>query len=152
MKLKKIKIENFRLLKDFELNLKDDLSLIIGKNNCGKTSILVILNKILNSSKIMWEDVNLSKQRELYENIKDSTKVIDRFESIRLQLFIEYNDNDNYTNIQKFIMDLNPENNIIILEFVVLIDENKISKLQDFILQKNLNDFNSFSKFMKKHL
>lgn len=151
MKLKKIKIENFRLLKDFELNLKDDLSLIIGKNNCGKTSILVILNKILNSSKIMWEDVNLSKQRELYENIKDSTKVIDRFESIRLQLFIEYNDNDNYTNIQKFIMDLNPENNIIILEFVVLIDENKISKLQDFILQKNLNDFNSFSKFMKKN-
>lgn len=151
MKLKKIKIENFRLLKDFELNLKDDLSLIIGKNNCGKTSILVILNKILNSSKIMWEDINLSKQRELYENIKDSTKVIDRFESIRLQLFIEYNDNDNYTNIQKFIMDLNPENNIIILEFVVLIDENKISKLQDFILQKNLNDFNSFSKFMKKN-
>ena len=151
MKLKKIKIENFRLLKDFELNLKDDLSLIIGKNNCGKTSILVILNKILNSSKIMWEDVNLSNQRELYENIKDSTKVIDRFESIRLQLFIEYNDNDNYTNIQKFIMDLNPENNIIILEFVVLIDENKISKLQDFILQKNLNDFNSFSKFMKKN-
>ena len=151
MKLKKIKIENFRLLKDFELNLKDDLSLIIGKNNCGKTSILVILNKILNSSKIMWEDVNLSKQRELYENIKDSTKVIDRFESIRLQLFIEYNDNDNYANIQKFIMDLNPENNIIILEFVVLIDENKISKLQDFILQKNLNDFNSFSKFMKKN-
>ena len=97
MKLKKIKIENFRLLKDFELNLKDDLSLIIGKNNCGKTSILVILNKILNSSKIMWDDINLSKQRELYENIKDSTKVIDGFESIRLQLFIEYNDNDNYT-------------------------------------------------------
>lgn len=151
MKLKKIKIENFRLLKDFELNLKDDLSLIIGKNNCGKTSILVILNKILNSSKIMWDDINLSKQRELYENIKDSTKVIDGLESIRLQLFIEYNDNDNYTNIQKFIMDLNPENDIIILEFVVLIDKNKISKLQEFILQKNLNDFNSFSKFMKKN-
>lgn len=151
MNLKKIKVENFRLLKDFELNLKDNLSLIIGKNNCGKTSILAILNKMLNSSKIMWEDINLSRQEELFTNIKDRTKVIKGFESIRLQLFIEYNDEDNYINIQKFIMDLDPENNIIIIEFVVLIDENKISKLQNFILQKNLNNFNSFSKFMKKN-
>ena len=59
MILKKMKVKNFRLLKNFELDFKDELSLVIGKNNCGKTSALVILDKMLNSSKVMWEDINL---------------------------------------------------------------------------------------------
>lgn len=67
MILKKMKVKNFRLLKDFELDFKDELSLVIGKNNCGKTSSLVILDKMLNSSKVMWEDINLEYQKELYE-------------------------------------------------------------------------------------
>lgn len=155
MRLRKIKVENFRLLKNFELETKDDLSLIIGKNNCGKTSVLVILNKMLNSSKIMWEDINLDKQQKLYKEIKkfvrNNDEPIEGLESIRLQLFIEYDDKDSYTNIQKFMMDLNPENNIIVLEFIVLIDENRILKLQSIIEDKKLNDFLSFSKFMKKN-
>lgn len=40
MKIKEIKVENFRLLKEFRLELEDDLSLLIGKNNVGKTSLL----------------------------------------------------------------------------------------------------------------
>ena len=47
MKIKKIKIKNFRLLKDFQLDLEEDLSLVIGKNNCGKTSLLAILEKFI---------------------------------------------------------------------------------------------------------
>lgn len=155
MILRKIKVENFRLLKNFEIKLKDDLSLIIGKNNCGKTSVLVILNKMLNSLKIMWEDINLDKQQELYKKIKkfvrNNDKPIEGLECIKLQLFIEYSDEDSYTNIQKFMMDLNPKNNIILLEFIVLIDENRILKLKSLIKDKKLNNFLSFSKFMKKN-
>ena len=55
MVLKEIVVENFRLLKNFKLEFKDELSLIIGKNNCGKTSVLIILDKMLNSSEIVWE-------------------------------------------------------------------------------------------------
>lgn len=45
MKIKEIIVENFRLLKEFRLELEDDLSLLIGKNNVGKTSLLVVLEK-----------------------------------------------------------------------------------------------------------
>ncbi len=38
MKISKIKVKNYRLLKDFDIDLEDELSLIIGKNNCGKTN------------------------------------------------------------------------------------------------------------------
>ncbi|HFS1354213.1 TPA: AAA family ATPase, partial [Streptococcus suis] len=47
MKIKKINVQNYRLLKDFSLELKSELSLIVGKNNCGKTSVLSVLEKII---------------------------------------------------------------------------------------------------------
>lgn len=136
MILKKMKVKNFRLLKNFELDFKDDLSLIIGKNNCGKTSSLIILDKMLNSAKLMWEDVNLEYQKELYEKIITFDNNITSIEAVNLQLFIEYSDNDSYTNIQKFMMDLEPDNNTIVLEFASTISTEKILELKNVINEK----------------
>lgn len=48
MNIFKIHIHNFRLLREFSMDLEEDLSLVIGKNNTGKTSILSVLDKFLN--------------------------------------------------------------------------------------------------------
>lgn len=155
MILKKMEVKNFRLLKDFKLNFKDELSLVIGKNNCGKTSALIILDKMLNSSKIMWEDINLEYQKDLYKKIMDfdmsDQEKVESLEAVNLQLFIEYNDNDSYANIQKFMMDLSPDNNTIVLEFISLIPVKKIIELKEIINEKKLKDFISFSKFVSKN-
>lgn len=155
MVLKEIVVENFRLLKNFKLELKDELSLIIGKNNCGKTSVLIILDKMLNSSEIIWEDINLVKQKELYKEINEFNETIeegDKFlEAIKLQLYIEYSDIDSYENIQNFIMDLDPENNIILLEFISLINIKSILELKDIIKERELKDFSTFSRYMSKN-
>ena len=155
MVLKEIVVENFRLLKNFKLELKDELSLIIGKNNCGKTSVLIILDKMLNSSEIVWEDINLVKQKELYKEINEFNGTIeegDKFlEAIKLQLYIEYNDTDSYENIQNFIMDLDPENNIILLEFISLINIKSILELKNIIKERELKDFSTFSRYMSKN-
>lgn len=155
MVLKEIAVENFRLLKDFKLELKDELSLIIGKNNCGKTSVLVILDKMLNSSEITWEDVSLERQKELYDEINEFNGDVqegDKFiEAIKLQLYIEYSDIDSYENIQNFIMDLDPENNIILLEFISLINIKSILELKNIIKERELKDFSTFSRYMSKN-
>ena len=155
MILKKMKVKNFRLLKDFKLDFKDELSLVIGKNNCGKTSALIILDKMLNSSKIMWEDINLEYQKDLYKKIMDfdmsDQEKVESLEAVNLQLFIEYNDNDSYANKQKFMMDLSPDNNTIVLEFISLIPVKKIIELKEIINEKKLKDFISFSKFVSKN-
>lgn len=151
MILKKMKVKNFRLLKNFELDFKDDLSLIIGKNNCGKTSSLIILDKMLNSAKLMWEDVNLEYQKELYEKIITFDNNITSIEAVNLQLFIEYSDNDSYTNIQKFMMDLEPDNNTIVLEFASTISTEKILELKNVINEKKIENFKLFSKFISKN-
>ena len=155
MILKEIVVENFRLLKNFKLELKDELSLIIGKNNCGKTSVLIILDKMLNSFDIAWEDVNLVKQKELYNEINEFNGTLqegDKYlEAIKLQLYIEYNDIDSYENIQNFIMDLDPENNIILLEFISLINIKNILELKDIIKGRKIKDFSTFSRYMSKN-
>lgn len=155
MVLKEIAVENFCLLKDFKLELKDELSLIIGKNNCGKTSVLVILDKMLNSSEITWEDVSLERQKELYDEINEFNGDVQEgnkfIEAIKLQLYIEYSDIDSYENIQNFIMDLDPENNIILLEFISLINIKSILELKNIIKERELKDFSTFSRYMSKN-
>ena len=47
MKITKISAVNFRALQDVTLDLRDSLSLLIGRNNSGKTSLLVLFEKIL---------------------------------------------------------------------------------------------------------
>ncbi|MBS7135872.1 MAG: ATP-dependent endonuclease [Veillonella parvula] len=151
MYLKKMLVKNFRLLKNFELEFKEELSLVIGKNNCGKTSALIIMDKMLNSSKIMWEDINLECQKDIYKNIISEQDSVASLEAVNLKLFIEYNENDSYRNIQKFMMDLNPDNNIIVLEFISIMPINKIIKLKDIIKEKKIENFVSFSKFISKN-
>ena len=50
MKIKNVIIKNYRLLKNFSIDLEDELSLVVGKNNTGKTSLLTVMSKFLNSS------------------------------------------------------------------------------------------------------
>ncbi|AYA39341.1 AAA family ATPase [Xenorhabdus nematophila] len=41
MKLTKLQIKNFRSLKDLHVDLEEYISIIVGKNNSGKTSLLL---------------------------------------------------------------------------------------------------------------
>lgn len=47
MHIQKIHIENFRLLKNVDIVLDKSLTLIVGKNNTGKTSIAHLIRTIL---------------------------------------------------------------------------------------------------------
>ena len=156
MKIKKINIQNYRLLKDFSLELKSELSLIVGKNNCGKTSVLSVLEKVINKrSSLTWEDINLNHRKVIFENIKKvsdtSDSELESILGINLQIWIQYSEEDSYQNIQPFMMDLNPDNNFIILEFTYTIP---IQKLRDLNYQVSdfIDDFSKFELFMKKNM
>ena len=158
MEIKKICIQHYRLLNDFSLELKNDLSLIVGKNNCGKTSVLSVLEKIFNKNSnrnLVWEDINLYHRREIFENIKRVSDIPDSELSsilgINLQIWIQYSELDSYQNIQGFMMDLNPENNFIILEFSYIIPIQKLREISSLTCGF-ADDFSKFESFMKKNL
>ena len=158
MEIKKIYIQHYRLLNDFSLELKNDLSLIVGKNNCGKTSVLSVLEKIFNKNSnrnLVWEDINLNHRREIFENIKRVSDIPDSELSsilgINLQIWIQYSESDSYQNIQGFMMVLNPENNFIILEFSYIIPTQKLREISSLTCDF-ADDFSKFESFMKKNL
>ncbi|WP_299176724.1 ATP-dependent endonuclease [uncultured Chryseobacterium sp.] len=119
MKITKVKTQNFRLLKDFSIDLEKELSLVIGKNNTGKTSILSVLDKFLNEkTKFSYDDFNIDFKNELEDLIK-SDDVPEAFASkgIKLKLYIEYDEADDLSNVSRVLMDLDPDNNNIVLGF-----------------------------------
>lgn len=135
MKIYKIQIENFRLLKEFSIDIEEELSLVIGKNNTGKTSILSALDKFLNRSdnnKFHFDDFNIDFKEELSEliigNILDSNHYIEK--GIKLKIFIEYTETCNLENLSKVMMDLDPENNQIVLGFEYILPYNNYIDLK----------------------
>ena len=52
MKLKKIEIKNYKQLAHTEINLHDDLTILAGPNNSGKTSFISLLKGILDDNKL----------------------------------------------------------------------------------------------------
>ncbi len=142
MKISKITVENYRLLKNFSLDLEEELSLVIGKNNTGKTSILSILDKFLNSTDkhgITFDDFNIDfkkKVKSLVETLAVTPE--DSFEdfAIKLKIFIEYKDSDNLSNLGRVFMSLEPDNNIVVLGFEYML------KYEDYIDLKR--DYQAF--------
>jgi predicted ATP-dependent endonuclease of OLD family len=128
MKIFKITVENFRLLKDLSIDLEEELSLIIGKNNTGKTSILVVLEKFLNQSdknRFLFDDFNIEYKKYL-ESLVESPTVISEENyistGVKLKLFIQYGSSDNLSNISRIMMDLDPDNNVVVLGYEYILD------------------------------
>ncbi|MDC0601881.1 ATP-dependent endonuclease [Aliiglaciecola sp.] len=124
MQLCKLEIENFRLLKSFELKLEDELSLVIGKNNTGKTSILSALEKLVvqtERSTIHYEDFNVDTRSFLEDYLNDNLSIVPEAIYIPIgisaKLFMEYNEEDNLAQISPLIMNLDPQDNNIVLIF-----------------------------------
>lgn len=124
MKIEKIIVRNFRLLKDFSIDLEDSLSLVIGKNNVGKTSLLLILDQFLGTKgeakrNFKFNDLNLDAQEQL-KNMMINPLVADNDYtpvSISLRLLISYTDADVLANVSPLLMDLDVDNHYLAIGF-----------------------------------
>lgn len=164
MKIEKIKVNNFRSLKNFCMDLEDELSLIVGKNNTGKTSVIEILNKFLNkSSTLECDDFNIEYTMDLEKNLKNEEYEF-IMQGIKLKIFIRYDENDNLSNVSKFLTTLDVENNYIVLDFEYVLNEDNFQLLKTeylkFIKENSDKDFEYFFrhnykkyfKFIKRSL
>lgn len=134
MKIKNIAIKNFRLLVEVNLNIEDDLTLIVGKNNTGKTSLFEVVNMFFNvKNNFSFHDFSqttyteFEKSFKIYEaSIKETneekkseldTALISSMPIIQLQIQIEYDKaKDSLTNISEFISDLDDSENTATLK------------------------------------
>lgn len=118
------------------------LSLIIGKNNCGKTSLISIMQTFFSEGKgpgIRYDDFNLEFKLRLTDCIACKKSEWDNtdIQGIELFLYIEYNESDNIANISPLLMDLDPDNHMVVLKIeYVLNDINQLKMDYDKYFEK----------------
>lgn len=153
MKIESIKIENYRLLKKLSISLEDNLSLVVGKNNTGKTSLLTILNKFLNRNSFNFEDFNIDSQQAIVQSISSKSLIAEEkynIFKISLILNISREDSDNILNLTKagLITDLDHKNKETSICFSYALDYKNYLKLREDFGTHHIEDI---TEFIKKH-
>jgi predicted ATP-dependent endonuclease of OLD family len=146
MIISKIQAQNYRLLKNTSIDLEKNLSLIVGKNNCGKTSLLSLLNKFIGdkseSNNFTYDDFNVGFKMILFKAVEEGgikwQEVIPN--GIQMLIYIDYDATDDLSNISQFMLDLDPENKTIVLKFEYSLSQDLISEIK-----------NKFSDYKKEH-
>lgn len=146
MKIRQIKVRNFRLLKDFSIDIEPELSLIVGKNNVGKTSLLYVMDKFLNggadsNKRFHYQDFNLDFQNEI-ETMLDADRVDEEnyaAKSISLRIIAEYTSYDRLDNIgNRILTNLETGNNYFALGFDYVLDYSGYGRLiEDYQVAKS---------------
>lgn len=136
MYISNIKINNFRLLKDFQLSFDKDnysFSLFIGKNNSGKTSFIHLLDKFLSpQTAFNFNDFNLDLQNQIVQSVNQ--KILEdnyNLFSISLLLEVTYDQDDNLANFADYILDLDIKKNKIYFSFSYFLDYENYSRLYE---------------------
>lgn len=166
MRIAKIEVKNFRLLEHSCVSL-DEITLLVGRNNSGKTSLIDIFCKFLSVDKarFKFEDFSIHS----HEKFKQSLEIWNGLKALKISgseedmgnkekelrkaipviginLFIEYQETDNLASLAPFIMDLDPTRKDACISFEY--SPNDSEKLfQEF----DKTGEKDFIVFLKKH-
>ena len=178
MYLKKLHIENYRLLKNVSISLDKNLTLFVGKNNSGKTSLMEVIKFLIsNATSLPFDDYPLVCRQELYSAIVNywddtSENPIVAFQRAvpltKVTMTFDYTDG-NLGNVSAFVIDLEEEVDeavvqvsfdipleieetlaVIKTQFNALIDAETSDKQKEECLQTIVR--NSFDRFFKMNI
>ena len=111
MYISKIKIKNFRNLKDFEIELKP-FTTIIGENNVGKSNLLEAISLVLSNEisvykkrKLEIEDFSIQTIHQFKKDMIDNTEDQITFPEIRIDLYFMEPDLEQEPIVERFWYD-----------------------------------------------
>ncbi|WP_078616068.1 ATP-dependent nuclease [Streptomyces sp. 303MFCol5.2] len=120
----KVEVKNFRLLRKVSVAFDKDVTVCVGRNNTGKTSLAEILSKFLRPGEISLRLEDFSTEshaefvdayREFAAGNEEAARQI--LPAISIKAFLSYDENTlEYGNLGPLIIDLDPECNQAIVE------------------------------------
>lgn len=138
MQLSKVKIQNYRLLLDAELEVDSKTTLIVGRNNTAKTSCFECISNVLNGVPFSFNDYPLSKRENLYTKIgsymaKEITleNLAEQLEPMSVEFLVDYtldDPEDNLGALSPFIIDVDVDTTTALIraEFKLREDEKSL--------------------------
>ena len=116
MQLSKIRIKNYRLLIDTELDVDEKTTLIVGRNNTAKTSCMQCINTVINGNAFSYNDYPLSKRQnfcdkilEFMEKKIEYEELCKQIDIISVEFIVDYSldePDDNLGALSPFIIDV----------------------------------------------
>lgn len=149
MQLSKIRIQNYRLLVDAELDVHKETTLIVGRNNTAKTSCIDCISTVLNGKGFSYDDYPLAKRQELHNLLakfmaKDISfsELCENVSIISIEFLVDYSTDDPEDNLgalSPFIIDvdLDTTDALIRVEYRIKIEEKILWNLLEKSFYKN---------------
>ncbi len=116
MFLKKIHIENYRLLMEYDIVFDRQLTLLVGKNNTGKTSLMNLMKTVINGERLKFEDYPIQCRDKMYHAVFEFWNNRISFEDCKKEVpiskicfYVDYSDEteeDYLGGLSSFIIDL----------------------------------------------
>lgn len=171
MQLSEIKIKNYRLLVDAKIDVDPKTTVIVGKNNTGKTSFFKCVSNALSCKPFSYDDYPLEKREDLLHKLTDFMNKNISFEDLSKQiavisvdLFIDYSEEsptDNLSTLSPFIIDVDVDTEIaqirveyelrkdaekLLSRFFQAVSPNGVEITQDDIRDMMRNNFSNLFK------
>ena len=152
MYVEKISVEGFRLLLNAEFKMDEELTLIVGRNNSGKTSFSEIAKRFLNENvSFKLEDFSIPNIENFitafkkYKNGESEKNLRKLLPKIKFEFDIFYgSDNSNYGVLAPFIIDLDTKSNLARIKVCFEPREGSINKFFDDLPKYNKNKKNKW--------
>jgi predicted ATP-dependent endonuclease of OLD family len=115
----KVEVKNFRLLRNVSVSFDEDVTVCVGRNNTGKTSLAEVLSRFLRTGDISLrlEDFSADSYIEFADAYREFSKgdeaaARELLPEISVQVFISYDSEaSEYGHLGPLIVDLDPECN-----------------------------------------
>ncbi len=140
MRINKVRVKNFRLLADVELLLENETTVIVGRNNSGKTSLSEIIRRFLldSSPKFQIEDFSISSYDGFCDALeakyagKEDDEIRSYIPYIEVRLYFEYcAAHPELGPLSDFVIDVDSSCNQALVVARYELDDGKIEALLD---------------------
>lgn len=117
MYLKQIEVKNFRLLHGVQLLLESRTTVIVGRNNSGKTSLTEVMKRLLSdvSPSFYLEDFSFCCYDQFWDSFlqkskgEDEAKIRQMLPAIEVRLRFSYEKDEQLGLLSELVVDLDPE-------------------------------------------
>ena len=126
MHIEKVRVEGFRLLEDVEIMLQTSSTVIVGRNNSGKTSLTDVFDRFTaeGGAKFRLEDFSANTRgkfliaRDQRKVGEEPEKVLDTLPKISITLTFRYNADEELGPLSPFVIDLDPDTYTAIVKVI----------------------------------
>lgn len=162
MHLKGLRLNNFRKFKstnyieftnpklqdNSDFNISKDTTLIVGKNNSGKSSIITALEKLINEKSFFITDFNLDYLDSIYKDIGTNSKNLPILE-FEIKLEINDNNEDILNNLIQFLQIADTKENEVKIRINWEIKEEEIYRKKLEKLNEGEHTFDDFLSILE---